>query len=655
MADLTLTLPDGSTRNLPAGSTALDAARSIAERLAKKALAAKLNGQVVDLSRVLAESGSFEVILEGSPEGLDIVRHSTAHIMASVVQKLFPGTKVTIGPVIENGFFYDFDAPKAFAPEDLPKIEEAMREVIKANAPFVRTEIPRDAALELFRKLGEDYKVELISAIPEDQHISLYAHGDWVDLCRGVHLPSTGRAGAFKLTHVAGAYWRGDERNKMLSRIYGLCFSTEKDLKAHLDRLEEAKKRDHRRLGKDLDLFSIDDQVGAGLVLWHPKGGRIRVIVEDFWRDEHLRGGYDLVYSPHIAKVDLWNTSGHTSFYKDSMFSGMDVDGQEYLAKPMNCPFHVKIFKNKIRSYRDLPLRFAELGTVYRYERSGVLHGLLRVRGFTQDDAHLFCTPENVREELASTLQFCLRILKTFGFEEFSVTLSTRPKEFVGEPAVWDRAEDHLRQAIEAAGLKYTIDEGGGAFYGPKIDMQIKDVLGRAWQCSTIQIDFNLPERFDLRFSAADGTLQRPIMIHRALLGSIERFFGVLLEHYAGALPLWMAPVQARIVTVSDRQGDWSLEVEKRLKAEGLRVERDDSNEKLGAKIRAAQLEKIPYMLVIGDREAEARAVAPRTRTGEDLKTMPLEQFIALIRKEAAIPVPARETAAEAGPGEAKT
>ena len=637
-ANVVLTLPDGSTREVAVGTTGLEVARSIGERLAKKALAVKLDGQVLDLSRPLTQSGAFAVITEGTPDGLEVQRHSTAHIMASVVQKLFPGTKVTIGPTVEHGFYYDFDPPKPFALEDLERIEGAMREVVGRNETFVRKEVSRDEAIALFREMGESYKVELIESFPADAQISLYQHGDWVDLCRGPHLPSTGRAGAFKLDRVAGAYWRGDEKNKMLQRIYGLCFGTDKELKEHLHRIEEAKKRDHRRIGKDLDLFSIDEEVGGGLVLWHPKGGRIRLLVEDFWREEHLAGGYDVVYSPHLAKVDLWNTSGHTSFYKENMFAGMDVDGQEYLVKPMNCPFHAKIFKSRVRSYRDLPLRLAELGTVYRYERSGVLHGLLRVRGFTQDDAHLFCTPENVKEELASTLQFCLRVLRTFGFEQFNVTLSTRPKEFVGDPAVWDVAEGYLKDAIEAAGLAYTVDVGGGAFYGPKIDMQIKDVLGRAWQCSTIQLDFALPERFDLRFSSQGGTLERPIMIHRALLGSVERFFGVLIEHYGGALPTWLSPTQACIVTVSERNNEWGAKVKEALAREGFRVELDDSSEKLGSKIRTAQLAKIPYMLIIGDREVEAAGVAPRTRSGEDLKTMPLDAFIARLRDEARIP-----------------
>jgi threonyl-tRNA synthetase len=638
MANITLTLPDGATREVPAGTTALDVARSISERLAKKALAAKVDGRVIDLSRPLVADAKLEIILEGTPDGLEVQRHSTAHIMASVVQKLFPGTKVTIGPTVEHGFYYDFDPPAPFAPGDLERIEAAMRDVVRANHSFVRKEVSRDDAIALFRDLGETYKVEIISAIPATDKITLYQHGDWVDLCRGPHIPATGRAGAFKLDRVAGAYWRGDERNKMLQRIYGLCFGTEKELKEHLARIEEAKKRDHRRVGKDLDLFSMDEDVGGGLVLWHPKGARIRLLVEDFWREEHLASGYEVVYSPHIAKVDLWNTSGHTSFYRENMFAGMDVEGQDYLVKPMNCPFHVKIFKSRVRSYRELPLRFAELGTVYRYERSGVLHGLLRVRGFTQDDAHLFCAPDQVKDELASTLQFCLRILKTFGFEDFQVTLSTRPKEFVGDPAVWDTAERYLKEAIEAAGLPFGVDVGGGAFYGPKIDMQIKDVLGRAWQCSTIQLDFSLPERFDLRFSSKGGALERPIMIHRALLGSIERFFGVLIEHYAGALPTWLAPIQARVVTVADRHNEWAAEVQRTLTREGFRADHDDSGEKLGAKIRTAQLEKIPYMLVVGDREVAERAVAPRARSGEDLKTMPLAEFVERLRQESRIP-----------------
>jgi threonyl-tRNA synthetase len=638
MAEIKITLPDGSQRSVAKGTPALEIARGISERLAKKALAAKINGKVVDLSRPIVEDASFEVVLEGTPDGLEVCRHSTAHIMASAVQKLFPGTKVTIGPTVEHGFYYDFDPPRPFAPEDLERIEAKMREIVAADQPFSRTEVPRDTAIERFREMGEDYKVEIISAIPASETITLYQHGDWIDLCRGPHLPSTGRAGAFKLTHIAGAYWRGDERNKMLQRIYGVSFQSEKDLKEYLAKLEEAKRRDHRRLGKDLDLFSMEEEVGGGLVLWHPRGARVRLIMEDFWREAHLAGGYDLVYTPHIAKVDLWNTSGHTGFYKENMFAGMDVDGQDYLVKPMNCPYHIKIFKGRVRSYRELPLRFAELGTVYRYERSGVLHGLLRVRGFTQDDAHLFCAPDQVKVELGRTLDFCLGVLRTFGFTDYQVTLSTRPEKFVGEPRSWDIAEQYLREIIEEAGLTYNVDAGGGAFYGPKIDMQIKDVLGRAWQCSTIQLDFNLPERFDLRFASKEGTLDRPIMIHRALLGSIERFFGVLLEHYAGALPTWLSAVQARVLTVSERHEVWAREATAALAAQGFRVECDAGPDKLGAKIRNAQLEKIPYMLIVGDREVEAKGVAPRTRAGEDLKTMPLDAFIEHLRKDARIP-----------------
>jgi threonyl-tRNA synthetase len=635
---ISLTLPDGSHREVSRGATGLEIARGISERLAKRALAAKLDGRVIDLSRPIKESASFEVVLEGSEAGLEVMRHSTAHIMASAVQKLFPGTKVTIGPTVENGFYYDFDPPAPFTPEDLQRIEDKMREIVAADAAFVRQEISRDEAVELFRKLGEDYKVEIISAISATETLTLYQHGDWIDLCRGPHLPSTGRAGAFKLTHTAGAYWRGDERNKMLQRIYGVSFAREGELREYLARLEEAKRRDHRRLGKDLELFSLDDEVGGGLVLWHPKGARVRLLIEDFWRQEHLAAGYEMVFSPHIAKVDLWNTSGHTSFYKQNMFAGMDVEGHDYLVKPMNCPFHVKIYRSRVRSYRELPLRWAELGTVYRYERSGVLHGLLRVRGFTQDDAHIFCAPDQVKSELARTLRFCLDLLRAFGFEDYQVTLSTRPQEFVGDPEKWDLAEQYLREAAEAAGLKYTVEVGGGAFYGPKIDLQIKDVLGRAWQCSTIQLDFSLPERFDLRFASPTGTLERPIMIHRALLGSIERFFGVMLEHYAGAFPLWLAPVQARVLTVSERHEAWARSVADRLGAEGFRVECDAGPDKLGAKIRVAQMEKIPYMLIVGEREVEAAGVSPRARSGEDLKTMPLDVFIERFRSEARVP-----------------
>ncbi len=569
---------------------------------------------------------------------LETLRHSCAHVMAAAVQKLFPEAKVTIGPPIDSGFYYDFDVPRPFTEEDLEKIEAEMQKLIAADLPFERHEVPRDQALEMFSKMGETYKVEIIEALPPDATISYYTTGDWVDLCRGPHVESTKAIKAFKLLSVAGAYWRGDEHNQMLSRIYGTAFPDKKQLRQYLQLLEEAKKRDHRKLGKELDLFSIDETVGGGLVLWHPKGARVRYLMEEFWRQEHYANGYDLVATPHIARDQLWHTSGHLGFYKENMFKGMDVDGQDYLVKPMNCPYHLTIFKKGLRSYRELPLRWAELGTVYRYERSGVLHGMLRVRGFTQDDAHLFLTREQLPGELERLLDFCLYILRTFGFKDFKLYLSTRPEKFVGEPEIWDEAEAALLAVLKKSGLAYQVDPGEGTFYGPKIDLKLLDALGREWQCSTIQVDFNLPERFDLEYVGSDGERHRVVMVHRALLGSIERFFAVLTEHYAGAFPVWLAPEQARAITVSEKHDAWALEVTERLRKRGFRVEADTSADKLGAKIRRAQLDKIPFMLVCGDKEVEAGGVSPRARDGQRMSMMPLDQFADTLEAAARIP-----------------
>jgi threonyl-tRNA synthetase len=567
---------------------------------------------------------------------LDTLRHSAAHVMADAVKRLFPEAKITIGPPVETGFYYDFDVPKPFTEEDLERIENEMQKIIAADLPFEREAIPRDEALEKFRQMGEDYKVEIVGAIPEDETITLYRHGDFVDLCRGPHVESTGQIKAFKLTSVAGAYWRGDERNPMLQRIYGTAFPSAKDLRKHLANLEEARKRDHRRLGKDLDLFSFDETIGAGLVLWHPKGGMIRHLIESFWRQQHLQGGYDIIYTPHIARENLWEKSGHLGFYAENMYSGMDIDGQNYLVKPMNCPYHVIVYKNRLRSYREFPLRWAELGTVYRYERAGVLHGLFRVRGFTQDDAHLFVRRDQLAAEVDRVLSFSLSMLRAFGFEEFELYLSTRPDKFVGEPEAWDEAEAILLASLERSGQSFDIDPGGGVFYGPKIDIKIRDSLGRRWQLSTVQVDFQLPERFDMTYVGEDGARDhRPIMIHRALLGSLERFFGILVEHYGGAFPLWLSPVQAVVLTVTDAQIPYAEEVTRKLVAAGLRAEADLRNEKLGAKIREAQLQKVPFMLVVGDREVAAGQVAPRPRKGKTLPPESVEQFIERVRQEA--------------------
>jgi threonyl-tRNA synthetase len=569
---------------------------------------------------------------------LETIRHSAAHVMAKAVQKLFPETKVTIGPSIENGFYYDFDRKTPFTEDDLAKIEAEMKTIIKANELFKRREVPRDEARAMFEKLGETYKVELIDSFPPDAVVSYYLTGDWFDLCRGPHVKSTGAIKAFKLMSVAGAYWRGKETNPQLQRIYGTAFGSKEELDAYLHQLEEAKRRDHRKIGKDLDLFSIDETIGPGLVLWHPKGARIRHLIETFWREEHFANGYELVASPHIARDQLWHTSGHLSFYKENMFSGMEVDGQQYVCKPMNCPFHCTMFKKGLRSYRELPHRWAELGTVYRYERSGVMHGLMRVRGFTQDDAHLFMTPEQLPGELERVVNFCLYVLKTFGFTEFKLYLATKPKDSIGDPAMWTVAEAALLDVLEKSGLPFEVDPGGGAFYGPKIDLKLKDAIGREWQCSTVQVDFNLPEKFDLDYVGSDGAKHRVVMVHRALLGSIERFFGILTEHYVGAFPVWLAPIQARVISIGDRQEPYVNEIADILKKRGFRVDTHAGGEKLGAKIRQAQLEKIPYMLVCGDKEVEARAIAARTRDGKQMPAMPIDDFITHLAEAAAIP-----------------
>ncbi|HHL39649.1 MAG TPA: threonine--tRNA ligase [Deltaproteobacteria bacterium] len=634
------TLPEGGEKTFDDGATCADVLRGLDEKLARRAVAVRVDGVVRDLREPLGagDVGGRAVVVEpvtlDSPEGLDICRHSAAHVVAQAVKEVMGGdVKLAIGPTIADGFYYDFDAPRPFTPQDIEAVEEAAREIVRSNIPFEREELGRHEAISLFRELGEDYKVELIEEM-ERPTVSVFRQDGFVDLCRGPHLPSTGWIKAFKLTGTAGAYWRGDEKNRMLQRVYGTAFADRKALKAHLARIEEAKRRDHRKLGRELDLFSTSDDIGAGLVLWHPKGATIRRIIEDFWRTEHVKGGYHIVYSPHVAKLDLWKRSGHWDFYRDNLFSPMDVEGQEYIVKPMNCPFHIELYRSRLRSYRDLPIRYAELGTVYRFERSGVLHGLLRVRGFTQDDAHIFTTPQMLEDEIRGVLNFTLYILKSFGFNEFQVYLSTRPDKFVGTPENWDAAEKALAAALDAADLDYEIDPGEGVFYGPKIDIKIRDVLGRAWQCSTVQVDFNLPERFDVTYRGADGGESRPIMIHRALMGSLERFFGCLVEHYAGAFPLWLAPVQAKVLTVTDRTAAYAASVLSRLRDEGFRAELDDRNEKLGFKIREAQLEKIPYMLVIGDREAQRRLVAPRIRGEGDVGAMSVDALVERMKRE---------------------
>jgi threonyl-tRNA synthetase len=601
------------------------------EGKAKVAIAAKVDGAVVDLARPVPEGATVSWVLPTDPDGVEILRHSTAHVMASAVKELFPDARITIGPAIENGFYYDFDVATPFTPEDLERIEERMREIVKADFPFVREEATKDQARACFP--GEPYKEELLSDIPEEK-VSLYRMGNFLDLCRGPHVPSTGRVGAFKLMNTAGAYWRGDSKNRMLTRIYGAAFASKKELDDHLRILEEIRKRDHRKVGKELDLFSVTDDIGPGLILWHPKGAAVRRVMEDFWRDEHVKAGYELVFSPHIARLDLWRVSGHVDYYRQSMFSPIDIEGQEYQLKPMNCPFHIQIYNSRMRSYRDLPVRYAELGTVYRYEPSGTLHGLLRVRGFTQDDAHLFLRPDQLDAEIFSLLDFTLFVLRSFGFEKYDIYLSTRPEKYAGSLEHWALAEAALKAALERKGLPYEVDPGEGVFYGPKIDIKIKDMLGRSWQCSTIQVDFNNPERFDAAYIGEDGAPHRAIMIHRALMGSLERFFGVLVEHYAGAFPAWLAPVQADVLPVTEKQNEFAREVVGRLKAAGFRAEGDYRNEKLGYKVRESQLAKVPYALVVGEREASQQMVTPRRRGGEQLPPMGVEAFLDLLRGE---------------------
>ena len=563
-----------------------------------------------------------------NPTELETIRHSCAHLMAQAVQELFPGTQVTIGPVIEDGFFYDFSRKDAFVPEDLVKIEKRMKELAAADIPIVRSEISREEAKKKFSDMGEIFKVEIIESIDPNEPITIYSQGDWGDLCGGPHVESTKKIKAFKLLHTSSAYWRGDERNPVLQRIYGTAWNTEKELRLYLKRLEEAKKRDHRKLGKELDLFSVSDDIGPGLILWHPKGARIRHLMEEFWKKEHFRHGYEMVISPHAAKIDLWKTSGHTEFYKDNMFSNMDVEGREYVMKPMNCPFHIQIYKTKLRSYRDLPVRFGELGTVYRYERSGVLHGLLRVRGFTQDDAHLFCRPSQIEEEITKVLDLIVFVLQSFGFHEYKIYLSTRPEKYVGSDSGWESATKALETALNNKNLEFEVDPGEGVFYGPKIDIKIKDSLNRYWQVSTVQVDFNLPEKFDITYIEEDGQRRQPIMLHRALMGSLERFFGCLIEHYAGAFPLWLAPVQIILLPITDNHAEYTDKIAEELEESGIRVEKDLRNEKIGFKIREAQLQKIPYMAVLGDKEVETSTLSVRRRRSKETRTLDLKTFL---------------------------
>ena len=642
MADsISIKLPDGTAKVVPEGSTAADVAAAIGPRLAKAAVAATVDGVHTDLTAPLPDGAVVAIVTADTDEGRTVLRHSTAHVLAQAVLDLFPGAKFAIGPPIDNGFYYDFDLPDGatFSDDDLGRIEARMREIVAEAQPFVREEHSRADGLALFD--DQPYKREIIEGVDPDEgagggQVSAYRNTErFVDLCRGPHVPTTRRLGHFKLQKVAGAYWRGDERRPMLQRIYGTAWESDAALKAHLAQLQEAEQRDHRKLGAALDLFSLPEELGAGLVVWHPKGAMVRKLMEDFSRSEHERAGYQFAFSPHLARSGLWETSGHLDFYADSMYPPMELEGAAYYPKPMNCPFHLLIYKSRQRSYRELPLRLYELGTVYRYERSGTLHGLLRVRGLTQDDSHIFCTGEQLGDELASLLAFVLRVLRAFGFDDFEASLATRPAgKSVGSDDDWDHATEGLRQAIERAGLDYTVDEGGGAFYAPKIDVHLRDAIGRRWQLSTLQVDLQLPDRFGIEYVGADNARHRPYMIHRALFGSMERFFAVLLEHYAGAFPTWLAPLQVRVLPVRQDHEPYAEEVVGRLAGEGFRVDLEDAGDKLGGRIRRAKLEKLPWVLVVGDDDVARSTVGVNGRDGHVERGVTVDDFVARLRLE---------------------
>jgi threonyl-tRNA synthetase len=631
-----ITFPDGSSKDYSEGVSLGEIAASIGERLGREALAARLNGELVDMNTPVEGDAEIRFITFKDPEGEDIFRHSASHVMAQAVKRIFPDTKLAIGPSIEDGFYYDFDTSEVLTEDNLARIEEEMARIVSEHIPYVREELSKDDAIALFRERGEDYKVEMIEAIDEDT-VSLYRQDDFIDMCRGPHVPDTGYVKSHKLLSLAGAYWKGDEHNKMLQRIYGTAFPEKKALKTYLMRLEEAKKRDHRRLGRELDLFSIVDEAGAGFVIYHPKGALIRTILEDFEKKEHLKRGYQIVIGPQLLKVDLWKKSGHFDNYRENMYF-TDVEGIQYGIKPMNCLAHMLIYKSQMRSYRDLPVRYFELGTVYRHEKSGVLHGLLRLRGFTQDDAHILCTPEQVNSEIRGVIEFVKDVMDIFGFE-YEIELSTRPEKSIGSDADWELATNALRQALDDDRIPYDTNEGDGAFYGPKIDVKLRDAIGRMWQCATIQCDFALPERFELEYVGQDGKRHRPIMLHRVILGSIDRFLGVLIEHYAGAFPTWLAPVQVKILTITDKSATYAGSVAGKLISEGIRVETDFRNEKIGYKIRESRLEKVPYMLIIGEKEAATGAVSVRHREDGDRGVLSLDQFLDDLRKKSSVPV----------------
>lgn len=623
---ITVTMPDGVKKPIAKGTSI----EQLAKQSDKDAIAAQVDGMPFDLTRSIEKDATISFVSIQSKKGLDILRHSAAHVMAQAVKELFPGVKLTFGPSTENGFYYDFDFDRTFTPQDLEMIEKRMSDIVEEDTPFIRREISKEEASKTFEEMGETYKVEHLQDLPD--RVSIYRQGTFLDLCEGPHIPSTGRIKAFKLLNVSGTYWRGDARNRVLQRIYGTAFPDQKALEDFLRMLEEARKRDHRKLGKELDLFSLSEEAGPGLVIYHPKGAMLRTILEDFEKKEHLKRGYQIAIGPHLLRLELWKQSGHLENYRDKMYF-TKVEDVEYGIKPMNCLAHMLIFKSQIRSYRDLPIRYFELGTVYRHEKSGELHGLLRVRGFTQDDAHILCRPDQLNEEIVAIIEFVDDVMKIFGFE-YEMELSTRPEKSIGADEEWERATEALVNALKAKNLSYDVNEGDGAFYGPKIDVKLKDALNRRWQCATIQVDFFMPERFDLTYVGSDGEKHRPVMLHRVILGAMERFIGVLIEHYAGAFPVWLAPTQATLMTVTDRQIPYGEGVYRQLIQAGVRVEKDFRNEKLGFKIREAQVQKVPYMLVIGDREAKEETVAPRKRSGETLKPMTVGDFIRQVQSE---------------------
>ncbi|HEY3440992.1 MAG TPA: threonine--tRNA ligase [Paludibaculum sp.] len=632
-----ITLPDGSIKVVPAGSTSLDVARSIGQRLADDAVAAKVNGELVDLTRPFESDSTLELLTSKSPEALEIYRHSTAHLLAAAVLELYPGTKLGIGPPIKDGFYYDFDRSSPFTPDDLEKIEQRMREIRDRDLPYERRLVAKPEGLKKYEALGEPMKCELISERAGDIFSEYTLGPQFIDFCRGPHVPSTKRLKAFKLLSIAGAYWKGDEKRQQLQRIYGTAWFSQKDLDEHLHKLEEAKRRDHRLLGKQLDLISIQELAGPGLIFFHPKGALVRKMLEDWMREQYLRRGYSLVNTPHVMRESLWEVSGHLSHYADNMYAAIELDDARYRLKPMNCPGHILIYRDKQHSYRDLPVRLGELGTVYRYERSGTLHGLFRVRGFTQDDAHIFCRPDQIEDEIVNCLEFAVDVLKTYGFHRYKAEISVwdggKSGKYDGTPEQWALAEKALHRAVERVGLEATVMADEAAFYGPKIDVKLLDALDRPWQLSTVQFDFTLPRRFELEYTGEDGAKHQPLMVHRALYGSVERFFGILLEHYAGAFPTWLAPVQAIVLPIADRHLDYARTVQTQLEAAGLRVEIDARSEKVNYKIREAQLQKIPFMLVVGDREAADGKVAVRTRKGGDLGARAVAEVVADIAK----------------------